>query len=395
MWTTSRCTLIDATFVRNRRPRNSFRKRATRELLSVRPAILVAKKMPRAQPSRSSTIIFSDEHSLEREVPLDLQPGSMADDLTQPARRAKTPDTLVIGLINNMPDSALEGTEAQFKALLKAAAGERTVTLRLASLPEVPRGPEARARIARHYWSLDRLLEQPPDAIIVTGTEPKAAVLSDEPYWSRLVELIEYADANLISSAWSCLAAHAAVLHLDGIVRKRLEAKRFGVFAQRVRNAHALTQDLGPPISTPHSRWNDVSLDALEAADYRVLTQSAQGDADLFVKQRRSLLVFFQGHPEYEQRTLLKEYQRDVGRFIAGEYRSFPNPPVNYFSPEAVTLLAQFERRLRAGELAEPMAAFPFAALAASLQSAWVPTAARIYANWLDHLAQQKSLVRG
>lgn len=44
MWTKSRCTLIDATFVRNRRPRNSFRKRATRELLSVRPAILVAKK---------------------------------------------------------------------------------------------------------------------------------------------------------------------------------------------------------------------------------------------------------------------------------------------------------------------------------------------------------------
>jgi len=332
---------------------------------------------------------------LEREVPLDLQPGSMADDLTQPARRAKTPDTLVIGLINNMPDSALEGTEAQFKALLKAAAGERTVTLRLASLPEVPRGPEARARIARHYWSLDRLLEQPPDAIIVTGTEPKAAVLSDEPYWPRLVELIEYADANLISSAWSCLAAHAAVLHLDGVARKRLEAKRFGVFAQRVRNAHALTQDLVPPISTPHSRWNDVSLDALEAADYRVLTQSAQGDADLFVKQRRSLLVFFQGHPEYEQRTLLKEYQRDVGRFIAGEYRSFPNPPVNYFSPEAVTLLAQFERRLRAGELAEPMAEFPFAALAATLQSGWVPTAARIYANWLGHIAQKKSLAQG
>ena len=326
---------------------------------------------------------------------LDLQPGSMADDLTRSARRAKNPDALVIGLINNMPDSALEGTEAQFKALLKAAAGERAVTLRLASLPEVPRGLEARARIARNYWSLDRLLEHPPDAIIVTGTEPKAAVLSDEPYWPRLVELIEYADANLISSAWSCLAAHAAVLHLDGIARKRLETKRFGVFAQRLRNAHALTQDLGPRISTPHSRWNDVALDALEAADYRVLTESAQGDADLFVKQRRSLLVFFQGHPEYEQRTLLKEYQRDVGRFVAGEYRNFPNPPLNYFSPEAVALLAQFESRLRDGALAEPMAEFPFAALAASLQSSWVPTAARIYANWLSHIAQKKSLAQG
>ncbi len=93
----------------------------------------------------------------------------------------------MIGLINNMPDSALEGADSQFKALLKTAAGERPVTLRLSSLPEVPRGSEARTRITEHYWSLDQLLDQAPDAIIVTGTEPKTTVLSDEPYWARLV----------------------------------------------------------------------------------------------------------------------------------------------------------------------------------------------------------------
>jgi homoserine O-succinyltransferase len=338
---------------------------------------------------------FSDEHPRERVVPLELQPVSIANDLKRRARSAATNGALVIGLINNMPDSALASTEAQFTALLTAAAGDRPICLRLASLPKVPRGLEARAHIAKSYWNLEQLFEQPPDAIIVTGTEPKAAVLSDEPYWESVVALIEYADANLISSAWSCLAAHAAVLHLDGITRKRLETKRFGIFDQRVRTAHALTQDLGPQIRTPHSRWNDVSLGALEAAGYQVLTQSAQGDADLFVKQRQSLLVFFQGHPEYEERTLLKEYQRDVGRFIAGDYRNFPNPPLNYFGSEALTLLTQFERRVRGGEFAEPMAEFPFAALAASLQSPWVPAAARIYANWLGYLAAEKYCARG
>jgi homoserine O-succinyltransferase/O-acetyltransferase len=315
-------------------------------------------------------------------MPLEIQPPLTA----RPAAR----DALVIGLINNMPDSALEGTESQFKALLSAAAGERQVLLRIASLPEVPRAPEARARIAQRYWTLEQLQAQAPDAIIVTGTEPKTAVLSDEPYWARLVELIDYADANLISSAWSCLAAHAAVLHLDGIARRRLAAKRFGVFDQRVLLEHALTGALGAQIRIPHSRWNDLPIEALAAAGYRVLTQSQLGDADFFIKQRRSLLVFFQGHPEYEERTLLKEYQRDVGRFISGEYREYPQAPPGYFSPDALSLIADFERRLRAGELAQPLAAFPFAALAASIDASWIASAAQIYGNWLAWIASRK-----
>jgi homoserine O-succinyltransferase len=324
-------------------------------------------------------------------MPLDIQPPPDA-----PGERHRTVSprleraTVVIGLINNMPDSALEGTEVQFKGLLAAAAGERTVSLRLASLPEVARGPEARARIADRYWSLEQLWARAPDAIIVTGTEPKAAVLSDEPYWQHLVELIEYADANLISSVWSCLAAHAAVLHLDGIARKRLAAKRFGVFEQRVVLEHALTKELGAEIRTPHSRWNNLPAAALAAADYRILTQSVESDADLFIKQRHSLLVFFQGHPEYDERTLLKEYQRDVGRFISGEYQDYPQVPPGYFGPEAMSLVAEFERRLRAGELAHPLAAFPFAALAASIKAAWVAPAAQIYKNWLALIASRK-----
>jgi homoserine O-succinyltransferase len=325
-------------------------------------------------------------------MPLEIQPPPIPRQSIRPTAAAPARDAVVIGLINNMPDSALEGTESQFKALLQAAAGERDVILRIASLSEVPRSPEARARIAERYWTLEQLQAQAPDAIIVTGTEPKTAVLSDEPYWARLVELIEYADANLISSAWSCLAAHAAVLHLDGIARQRLGAKRFGVFDQRVLQQHALTQGLGAQIRIPHSRWNDLPLPALGAAGYRVLTQSRQGDADFFIKERRSVLVFFQGHPEYEERTLLKEYQRDVGRFISGEYRDYPQVPPGYFNPDALALVADFERRLRAGELTQALAAFPFAALAASIEASWMAPAAQIYGNWLKFIASRKSV---
>ena len=203
--------------------------------------------------------------------------------------------------------------------------------------------------------------------------------------------MLEYADANLISSIWSCLAAHAAVLHLDGVARQRLSAKRFGVFRQRVIRDHALTAGLGAEIRIPHSRWNSLPADKLATAGYDLLTQSVEGDADLFVKQRRSLLVCFQGHPEYDERALLKEYQRDVGRFISGEYREYPAPPPGYFSPDALPLLSEFERRLRAGEFAQPLVAFPFAALAAAIETTWLAPGTQIYRNWLALIASRKS----
>jgi homoserine O-succinyltransferase/O-acetyltransferase len=324
-------------------------------------------------------------------MPLDIQPPpGVPGESHRTGAAGLERDTVVIGWSNNMPDSALEGTEVQFKGLLAAAAGERIVRLRLASMPEVPRGSEARARMANRYWSLEQLWTQAPDAIIVTGTEPKTAVLSDEPYWRRLVQVLEYADANLISSVWSCLAAHAAVLHLDGIARKRLATKHFGVFEQRVLTEHPLTEIIGEQIRIPHSRWNNLPADALAEAGYRILTRSADDDVDLFVKQRRSLLVFFQGHPEYEERTLLKEYQRDVGRFISGEYREYPQVPAGYFKAEALSLVAEFERRLRAGKFVHPLAAFPFAALAASIEAAWMAPATQIYKNWLGLIASRR-----
>src|ERR1700761_2392352 len=131
---------------------------------------------------------------------------------------------VVIGLVNNMPDSALEATEAQFARLLSAAAGSLLVRLRLSFLPEVPRGPAGLEHVnGDRYWPIDELQREPPDALIVTGTEPVAPLLSDEPYWDRLRDLVRWADANTTSSIWSCLAAHAAVELRDGIRRRRLQ----------------------------------------------------------------------------------------------------------------------------------------------------------------------------
>ena len=47
---------------------------------------------------------------------------------------------------------------------------------------------------------------------------------------------------------------------------------------------------------------------------------------------------FFQGHPEYDTHSLLKEYKREVLRFLTGERADEPPYPDNYFSPEAAAL---------------------------------------------------------
>ena len=95
----------------------------------------------------------------------------------------------------------------------------------------------------------------------------------------------------------------------------------------------------------PHSRWNEIPEEALAASGYRVLTRSEDAGVDTFVKQRRSLFVFFQGHPEYESHSLLLEYRRDVGRFLRGERDSYPSMPFGYFDRNIVDALITLRDR--------------------------------------------------
>src|SRR5487761_407502 len=294
---------------------------------------------------------------------------------------------LTIGLLNNMPDPALEATELQFAALLGAAAGARTVRLRFSSLPEVPRGAAARTRIDSSYWPLDELLAERPDALIVTGAEPRTATLEEEPYWESLVRLIEWTEAHTAASIWSCLAAHAVAQALYGVRRRRLAEKRFGVFEHRIQSGQPLLEGVRAPLLTPHSRWNDLPVDALEAAGWSILSHSQESGADLFVSRRRSLLVCFQGHPEYEPATLLREYRRDVGRYLRGEQPAWPNLPRGYLTPEALRLIDAFRRRVEAAREPELLAEFPLTALAAGLEARWQPQAVAIYRNWLKYVA--------
>ena len=322
-------------------------------------------------------------------MPVDIEPRHPPAALGRRSRRRQPGDgtPIVVGLVNNMPDAALESTEAQFRGLLQAAAGARAVSLRLSSLAELPRSPEARERIARGYWPIAQLLAEPPDALIVTGTEPRTPHLREEPYWRSFVELLTWAQRHTVASVWSCLAAHATVEELDGIERRRLPEKRCGLYAHSILSGHPLLRGVSAPLMMPHSRWNDLPVPALREAGYTLLSWSQETGADAFVRDRESLMVFFQGHPEYEDTTLLKEYRRDVGRFLAGTQPAYPTLPQGYFSPEASAALSAFRARAIGDRRPELIESFPFAAAAAALVNTWRSAAVAIYRNWLAHVA--------
>jgi homoserine O-succinyltransferase len=310
--------------------------------------------------------------------------------IEEPRARHPRDGALVLALVNNMPDPALEPTERQFGSLLEAASGELPVRLRYASLPEVPRGEKARERIAAGYFRVQDLLAEPPDALIVTGLEPRAPTLEEEPYWGRMAQLLDWAERHTVSSIWSCLAAHVAAQALAGVRRQRLAEKCFGVFGHEVLREHPLLKGVAAPIVTPHSRWNELPVGKLEAAGFEVLSAARETGADLFVRERRSLLVCFQGHPEYEEVTLLKEYRRDVGRFLRAEQAAWPTLPRGYLGERGMEALARYRREVEPARDPARFSEFPLAALAAELRPTWRPGAVATYRNWLTHLAAAK-----
>jgi|SRR5580658_5267780 homoserine O-succinyltransferase len=303
-----------------------------------------------------------------------------------------SPGGIEIGLVNNMPDTALKSTEAQFAALLAAAAGDIPVRLRLFTLPLVPRSERGALHLGESYLGLRDFWDSRLDALIVTGTEPRAAALADEPYWPALAELIEWAEQHTISTVWSCLAAHAAVFHLDGIARHPLGDKRFGVFDCAKTGDHPLTRDLGPQFQVPHSRWNELREDDLRARGYEILTHSPEAGVDMFAREGRSLFVFFQGHPEYDAASLLGEYRRDLGRFLRRERATCPSLPCGYFDAATCALLTDFAARAQADRREDILAEFPLASVEQGVRHGWRDNAAQIYRNWLAFLAAQKVL---
>src|SRR5689334_7879697 len=165
-----------------------------------------------------------------------------------------SPAAVHIGLLNNMPDATLRATELQFARLLKDAAGNLDVRLRLFSLASLPRSAETRARMAGFYDDAAFIQAANIDALIVTSTALAAEGLGAAACWKELAELIDWAQTGTISALFSGYASVAAVQHLDGIVHHVLPAKLCGVYASTRAEDDPLFFNSAPSVPVPHAR---------------------------------------------------------------------------------------------------------------------------------------------
>jgi homoserine O-succinyltransferase len=263
---------------------------------------------------------------------------------------------LRIALLNSMPDQAMQQTEIQFRDLLAGVAPGAEVQFTLFTLPEVARAEAARLRIADRYAPFEALFALDHggapcfDGLIVTGMECGAPQLTATGFWHSLTRVVDFAVTHGLPTVWSCLAAHAAVLHLHGIERRRLPAKLSGLYACTPSGApHCYATDLPAGWETPHSRYNDLPEAALRAHGYRILSRGPQIGVDAFAAAQLPFL-FLQGHPEYDSRALLREYARDFGRAVHGARDAFPAVPAGLLDDATAAALADLAARAGRGE---------------------------------------------
>lgn len=302
---------------------------------------------------------------------------------------------LHVGLLNMMPDAALEVTERQFMRLVGNSNQIAQFYVHVFSVPGLDRSPETQDYIDQYYTTFEAIQRDGLDALIITGANVANPSLDQENFWQPLSEVIEWATDNVTSVMCSCLATHALMKYFYQVDRVKRDTKKWGVFEHRIMQSyHPLLREINTRFDVPHSRWNTITQQQFEAAGLSVLIASVDGEAHMAVSPDQFRMVYFQGHPEYDINSLLKEYKRDVMLYLDGQ-RDQPPFPENYFPIEAREIAEKYlEQAQLAMEHGEALPEFPEAAILPYLDNTWGDTAKAIFNNWLGSVYQLTNVMR-
>jgi homoserine O-succinyltransferase len=295
-----------------------------------------------------------------------------------------------IGLLNMMPDAALEATERQFFRLVGACNQIVQFHVHPFTVKGLQRSPQAQAHIDKYYESFEKIKLEGLDALIISGANVTHASLLEEEFWQPLTDVFSWAKENVTSILCSCLATHALIQSCYGITRTRLPAKRWGVFSHKLINrTHPLVAEINTRFDVPHSRFNEIFQTDMEQKGIKVLAASKEAGVHLAVSPDGFRIVFFQGHPEYDAISLLKEYKREVMRFYHGEINDYPPFPENYFDLPVQQIFSDYERHVRlARRRLKKLDEFPEALVLEHIDNTWSDTAKAIFNNWLGKIYQ-------
>ena len=292
---------------------------------------------------------------------------------------------LHIGLLNMMPDAALTVTEQQYMRLVGNCNQIAQFYIHPFSVPGLPRSAEATAYIDTYYAEFEDLREvglERPDhfrrqrhpALIGTGAVLDAAAgghrLGDGQRDEHPVLVPGHPRTG--QAIVSDRPAQTVAQAVGGVQPPRAQPRAPAAAGHQ----HALRRAA--------LALNEVTHDELTAAGLRVLVDSDEAGVHMAVSPDQFRIVYFQGHPEYDYNSLLKEYKREVSRYLDDEVDVAPPGPEHYFSTQAADLAAAHLRQAALAKAhGEPLPDFPEAALEPHLDNTWGDTGKAIFNNWL------------
>ncbi len=297
---------------------------------------------------------------------------------------------LHIGLLNMMPDTALAATERQFFRLIGESNPIAQFYVHPFTLDELPRSPTAKKYIQQYYEPFEDLKKKGLDGLIITGANVSGPELSSQPFWEPLKRVSDWAFENVTSTLYSCLATHAAMEFHYGIKRHPQSQKIWGVFEHYLADRHhPLVNDVNTRFDVPHSRWNEVYSRDFEQAGLNILVKSDSNFVHLATSKDGIRKVFFQGHPEYDTISLLKEYKRDLMLAQTDPDREYPPFPENYLGIYEKAILNEYTFRLQHFPSApEKILPFPEMLLKDKINNTWHDTAVAVVGNWMGLIYQ-------
>ncbi len=301
---------------------------------------------------------------------------------------------LHIGLLNMMPDAALTATERQFFRLIGESNPIAQFYVHPFTLDEIPRSDKAKEYLSQYYESFSDIREMGLDALIITGANVTGSNLSSQPFWEPLIEVIDWAWDNVTSTLCSCLATHAVMEFRYGQKRILQDSKTWGVFPHHLldkdrEKQHPLINDINTRFDVPHSRWNAITANQFKQQNLKILVKSDDDMVHLATSPDGFRQILFQGHPEYDTISLLKEYKREVLQYYQGNIKHYPPFPKHYFGHFEKAILNEYRFRCDRAQLQRTeMPDFPEALISKNIDITWHDTAVEVIGNWMGLIYQ-------
>lgn len=295
---------------------------------------------------------------------------------------------LHIGFLNIMPDAALEAAERQFFRLIGESNRIVQIHVHPFTLPIFERSESAQKHIDAHYETLEQIKEAGLDALVITGAnEETNPHVSDVDTWGPLKDILAWSYENVTSTLCSCLASHAALTYSYNQPPMWRDDKRWGVYRHKVLDcSHPMVKGMNTSFDVPHSRYSEITRGQFEKAGMKILVESPEAGVHLATSPDGIRLVCFQGHPEYDMVSLLKEYRREVMNYIERKRPDYPPFPEHYFNDiRAMELAAAFKNDVLDGKTDRP---FPEEELTKLLENTWADSARSAISAWVGIIYQ-------